>query len=287
MTMLLNDGDHADFPCINDSYKRKFHSGVYKIECWGANGGDSGDFIGGRGAYSSGVIYFIRDIYLYIYPGSKGYIDNQPSFNGGGQGSSHNGKMMPSGGGASDVRLRYNDLKSRIIVAGGGGAAVFMESFYGANGGDAGGLNGYPGTVSGIGSGDCNSPTAGTQTEGGNGAGFGVGGSNVYSGGGHSSTAENCISSASGGSSFISGHEKCKWIERKTEFTDNGLYFTQTTLFDGKTTFQSPSGNQEKGHTGDGFVRITLIERRSPIHPTWQQKRTINHFTYIFIIFTK
>ena len=292
--MRLNDGEFADFPCINESYKKKLHSGVYKIECWGANGGDSGPYKGGRGAYASGLIYILSDVHLYIYPGSQGYLDNKTSFNGGGQGTAHNGVLMPSGGGATDVRLKYNDLESRIIVAAGGGAAVYMRTFYGANGGDAGALEGYPGTVSGIGSADCPQPIAGTQTRTGLGAGFGYGGSGTYSGGGggyyggsHSSSSENCISSASGGSSFISGHENCQYIgSRSNAFTNNGFYFTQTKLYDGKTTFPSPSGQQEKGHTGDGHVKITLIESKPPILPTRKKKQSIKLFTNIFILFS-
>ena len=268
--MFLNVNESLDFPCKNDSYRVKFHAGIYKIECWGASGGDSDIYKGGRGGYVSGTIYFKSNMILYIYPGAQGRTNQLPSFNGGGQGDYHNHILLPSGGGGSDVRIKANDLNSRIIVAGGGGAAIYYPGAYQGDGGDAGGLNGYPGIPSGSNANNSRPPYVGTQTGSGDGGSFGKGGSEVYAGGGggyfgggHSFSVINSISSASGGSSYISGHDGCVWINKITSFSDNELYFTDSIMKDGQQSFLSPSGHNEIGHTGDGFVRITLFERRT------------------------
>ena len=80
-------------------YQFKAQKGLYHIECWGAQGGNSG----GWGGYSSGFIRFKTDINLYLYPGAKG-INKQKNyaFNGGGTG-------QRGGGGASDIRLIAGD----------------------------------------------------------------------------------------------------------------------------------------------------------------------------------
>lgn len=112
-------------------YKLKLKPGKYVIEVWGAQGAsykDTNSNIiekGGRGGYSKGMINLNNDTELFIFLGSTfGY-------NGGGK--SGKGSKCPlggnsgNGGGASDVRTidgEWNSsesLKSRIIVAGGGG----------------------------------------------------------------------------------------------------------------------------------------------------------------------
>ena len=67
-----------------------------------------------RGAYTNGIINLTKGTILYVYVGgSNGY-------NGGGGQSSDR-----PGGGATDIRLiegvDFNSLKSRIMVAAGGG----------------------------------------------------------------------------------------------------------------------------------------------------------------------
>ena len=97
------------------------------METWGAQGSDDHGRPGGKGAYTSGYLYLDEGESIYIYVG------NQPTakgagWNGGGAGYSYYG-----GGGATDVRTvptatatTWNELaslKSRIMVAGGGGGA--------------------------------------------------------------------------------------------------------------------------------------------------------------------
>ena len=108
-------------------------TGNYKIEVWGASGGDnySNKYLtanshGGRGGYSSGTITLQKDDTLYVVVGGRGKYGSGyvvGGFNGGGSGGAGS---SGSGGGATDVRLKSGvtdteSLKSRIIVAGGGG----------------------------------------------------------------------------------------------------------------------------------------------------------------------
>src|SRR5574344_2361843 len=102
--------------------------GYYKIEAWGARGGNGNGFsTGGLGAYANMVIYLNASSLLNVYVGQHGSDNNMTtaSFNGGaaGGGDSYGGaENGGSGGGARDVRLTGTDYASRIIVAGGGGA---------------------------------------------------------------------------------------------------------------------------------------------------------------------
>ena len=112
--------------------------GTYKIECCGAqgvssNGGDlssSLSKIGGKGGYSVGEITLSSSTTAYIYVGGEGLpqgILASGCFNGGGNSAAGATIACGSGGGASDVRIGSNSLYSRVIVAGGGGAAGFQE----------------------------------------------------------------------------------------------------------------------------------------------------------------
>lgn len=107
-------------------------SGTYKIECWGAQGSNSGPHYGGKGAYCSGDINIqtIRTLYIYVGAQSGG-------FGGGGvsKESERNQLFGNDGGGATDIRLNsssnlrdFESFKSRIIIAAGGGGANYRNS---------------------------------------------------------------------------------------------------------------------------------------------------------------
>lgn len=111
------------------------YTGVYTIECWGAEGGGLGGYgeeaekySGGKGGYVKADFYFQEGTELFIYVGEKGKISavGLPSaWNGGGAGR---GGCF-GGGGATDVRWSgeegsqdwSSNLYDRFIVAGGGG----------------------------------------------------------------------------------------------------------------------------------------------------------------------
>lgn len=247
--------------------------GNYKIEAWGAQGGTSSGYpdSGGMGAYVSGNLDIKRDKKLYIYVGS-GRQSSVASYNGmdGVYGS------VGSGGGATDVRItngvwsNFDSLKSRIIVAAGGG------SYF--NGGKAGGLVGYSGNCTRNGSG-------GTQISAGISASnwhaaFGKAGLGCAGGGGYYGGAGGADCGA-GGSSFISGHNGCDAIAENSTSSNiihtgqpnhySGYVFTDTTMVDGAgynwTTVKGeqigmPTHDGKStmtGNEGNGYAKITYL----------------------------
>ena len=135
-------------------------TGKYKIECWGAKGGNDPRNEGalpGKGAYTSGYINITSGKQLFLYVGGVGNSNysqaNYGGWNGGGTSSSNQHLYFPSGGGgATDVRLikhsgsdgwsGTSSLRSRIMVAAGGGGCLAYSSCV-AHGANAGCLQGY------------------------------------------------------------------------------------------------------------------------------------------------
>ena len=146
--------------------------GTYKLECWGAQGGNSNQSNGtygngGKGGYSTGILNVSTNTTIYITVGGQGQngilnTRTAGGFNGGGDGyGTNNFGVGGGGGGASDISLMSpvfshssyfinnirdtNSLLSRIIVAGGGGSAGYDVSNNAANGGAGGGTTGQDG----------------------------------------------------------------------------------------------------------------------------------------------
>ncbi len=287
------------------------YDGSYMIETWGAQGGNDG----GKGAYAAGVIELKKNSSLFIYVGGAGNKNDAGvtqevpgGYNGGGlnHGQSCCNRSFGSGGGATDVRLTgglwddFNSLKSRIMVAAGGGG-TFSDGVATSKGGAGGTLIG--GDVTGDYSDWCRGLGA-TQTLGGkievsNGmycalgsneeytapgsvtGGFGYGGThgvegNNSTGGGsgyYGGSSSGHIASAGGGSSFISGYEGCNAIKetstkeniihtgQSTHYT--GYYFDQAVLKSGYEDMPNPIANGTIiGKTGNGYARITLISQK-------------------------
>ena len=111
----------------------------------------------------------------------------------------------------------------------------------------------------------------GTQTAAGQGGAFGVGGSVSvtnyrYSGGGggggwygggtgHSDTSTSYINYCGGGSGFVNTAANAS--ARPSDYT--GLELDSGTTIAGNSSFESPSGGTETGHSGNGYARITRI----------------------------
>lgn len=261
-------------------------TGIYYIELWGAAGNSVWDGIPGNGAYTSGYIKFTKGETYYVYVGSYEQAEIEVGYNG--------SKNIQSGGGATDIRLTsgnwydFNSLKTRIMVAAGGGGAERVK------GGAGGGLTGYSGT--GIYAPSLTNGTGGTQTSGGlPGTGsdelsnqgekgyFGLGGSGCVScrdrgpGGGGGYYGGGSISYAGGsggGSSFISGYPGCDAIlESSTESNIihtgqpnhySGKIFTNPVMIDGLHTMPNPRGvGNIKGNPENGYARITLVSVNS------------------------
>lgn len=216
-------------------------SGSYKIELWGAQGGDNAvGARGGYGGYTSGIITLDKVDTFYMYIGqqaAKGY--SAGGYNGGNRGGTTNGWGI-GGGGATDLRKvsgAWNaivGLRSRIMVAGGGGGnGGWNGTVNAAIGGYGGGLTAGAGTLlctgcsavpTNAGGGHqtaggvrgtsalsgYNATSAGTFGVGGYGDNsYGGGGGGGFYGGGGGSINNSVVGSGGGGSSFISGHTGC------------------------------------------------------------------------------
>ena len=94
--------------------------GIYQIEAYGAQGGNTSGAAGGKGSYATGRILLSKNQAISLYVGG------QNGYNGGGAGNTY----QAVGGGATDIRLingnwdNLEGLKSRIMVAGGGGGVA-------------------------------------------------------------------------------------------------------------------------------------------------------------------
>jgi len=227
-------------------------SGIYKLETWGAQGGyRSNSGMGGKGGYARGQVYLNRGDILYVYVG--GFGETHQGYNGGGYQSA----TKNYGGGATDIRFVAGDwnsdlgLKSRLIVAGGGGTDGST-----GNAGGVGGLTG--GSTSGCGSGGVGGTlsAAGSHR-----AGFGYGGSGVSGSGGHAGAGgggwyggggANPDSSADddrgggGGSSFT-------WNTQTKAYVPSGYSVSEDYYM---TAVAYSSG----ARSGDGYARITALE---------------------------
>lgn len=250
--------------------------GTYKLECWGAQGGTYSSYIGGYGGYSKGTITLTEATTVYISVGGAGSSSSTAAgFNGGGTGIS-SGR---GGGGATDVRIGQNSLYSRVIVAGGGGGAGVTSANAnpcGCGGGEYGG-DGYYNDTTGsytTGTNRCGgsaSQTAGGKTwstntqatfgQGGNASGYscGGGGGGWYGGGGaYDSDSDSDGRWGGGGSGYVYTSSTAKNYPNGC-LLNSTHYLTNAQTIAGNTSFTSPTGSAETGHTGSGFCRITNL----------------------------
>lgn len=245
---------------------------TYKLECWGAEGGwrnDSSAKREGKGGYACGEINLTKGTALYVYVGQCGNTVaniSSYSFNGGGIGATNN----QAGGGATDFRLTSGNwnstagLKSRIIVAGGGGSVGAISK----SGGAGGGRDGIS-TKEGYGSGG----SGGTQVSPGSYAEFGIGGSGTakdfgyggaggggwYGGGGAvPDTSGDDDKGGGGGSGFVLVEKEFQYVP--SGYTPNSSHFlANTQLINGTKRFPSPEGSNITGKSDHGYARVTLL----------------------------
>uniref|UniRef100_UPI0020414DB4 glycine rich domain-containing protein n=1 Tax=Odoribacter lunatus TaxID=2941335 RepID=UPI0020414DB4 len=233
--------------------------GKYKMECYGAEGGIGYINKGkagtpGRGGYSKGELVLTSSRTFYAYVGGRGgdaakscskYCGGgSPGWNGGAWGgdddTDDNGG---GGGGASDIRLVYGNLYSRIMVAGGGGGAK-GNSTAGSGGGIWGG-----GTYGGGQTGSSTYWGSGANGQNGaNGACGGGGGGGGYYGGSYAAR-----NTGGGGSGFVSGMSGCNAITGDGNLTPTG----QPNHYSG-LIFQNASMSSGV-QSGNGKVRISPL----------------------------
>jgi hypothetical protein len=250
--------------------------GAYKLECWGGQGGTYSSYIGGYGGYSKGTITLAKTTTVYVSVGGAGSSSSTTAgFNGGGTGIS-SGR---GGGGATDVRIGQNSLYSRVIVAGGGGGAGVTSANAnpcGCGGGEYGGDGYYNNTTGSYTtgqnrSGGSASQTAGGKTwststqatfgQGGNASGYscGGGGGGWYGGGGaYDNDSDSDGRWGGGGSGYVYTSSTAKNYPNGC-LLNSTHYLTNAKTIAGDTSFTSPTGSAETGHTGNGFCRITNL----------------------------
>lgn len=254
--------------------------GIYKLECWGAQGGTySETYTGGKGGYSKGVINLEKGDVLYVYvggqpdPNTSSTRDNPAlgGFNGGGTSKTYSYSsattMAQGGGGATDIRLTVGDLYSRIIVAGGGAGSTsrsVSENYYG--GGETSG--GYSATYQAT---QTSAGTNGAFGQGGNATGsanyrYGApgGGGGWYGGGTSTSVSDSSATYCQyvgGGSGYVLTSTSTK----PSGYTPTSKYWmTETQLLAGNQSMPSITGGTKTGNEGNGCVRITLVKRAAP-----------------------
>ena len=255
--------------------------GYYKLEAWGAQGGTtSKGKSGGKGGYSTGVIYLTKDTTLSVYVGGAGGATDG-GWNGGGKDvvgkkTDQQQQQGRSGGGATDFRVSGDTLYHRVLVAGGGGGAVQFSIGYqngqykyaGADGGTGGGLNGGQGVA---GSAGKAGGYGGTQTAGGE-AGYGKaanGNAGAFGNGGDTTGSSNNAPGGGGGGGWFGGGSggRGNAASAASKATSggggSGFVFTGGTPIEGYlvdeqyalTTTSMSNGQQ----TGNGQARVTIV----------------------------
>ena len=258
----LESGDILNCPYTGSSKSIQLPKGIYKLEVWGSKSQKYSDGEPGKGGYSTGELTLEDELTsLYLYVGGYGSSEKSAGFNGG----SATNNYGAGGGGGTDIRISADSLYARVIVAGGGGGNGYSSASPGGHGGGLNGIAGTSGSVAGGG--------GGTQTSGGtcynvSGAGkFGEGGYYSTSGGGagggwyggghgYSSGTD---SAGGGGSGYIYTEEYASNYPSGC-LLNSSYYLNNASTLNGSSTFLSPAGISETGHSDYGYARITIIE---------------------------
>ena len=253
-------------------------SGYYKLETWGAQGGNKGGKYGGYGGYSTGDIVLTTGDILYINVGgnvngeyNSSYCVGSPNgycfggYNGGGSSWYVTNEKWGSGGGATHIALKSgllstlnNDVDKILIVSGGGGGAY--SAFVGGSAGGYIGNNGYfrEGYEQSIGGGQ--SAGGAGQQSGLFGLGCSISNSNNGTGGGAGfyGAGSALASSSGGGSSYIgNSHLTNKYMTCFQCQESNDVSTKTISVNDvSKVTEEPISGNPKKGN---GYARITYL----------------------------
>ena len=263
-------------------------AGRYKLEVWGAQGGDgtfpsSSSAIGGYGGYAFGNYSLTKNVRLFVVAGGKGTSGVMPAngsvgnsvsaggYNGGGDGSNaYDGQYFyGTGGGGGATHISYNNdlLKngssdSVLIAAGGGGGASLSWSqndgykkYAGGSGGGYNGGNGtgWPNYSYGIGGSQSRVTDVayyGLFGLGGTGATGGAGGGSGYYGG----TGSRTWTSAGGGSGYIGS----RLLSSKAMYCYNCSESSETDTRTVNTTCVNSNPTVNCAKSGNGYARITL-----------------------------
>ena len=251
-------------------------TGNYKLEVWGAQGGNSAESnTGGYGGYSVGTVKLKKNDILYITVGGGGNAST-PGYNGGGSKSNNTSNY---GGGATHIATKEGLLSALsdsvnkiLIVAGGGGGTDTWRS--NAYGGHAGGFIGSSGSITtdttrkyakggtqeAGGEGYFTSSykaTAGTFGQGGKatqGWGSGAGGG-FYGGGGGGAGGDFCAGGG-GGSGYIGNSSLTNKSMYCYECAESSEPSTKTI----NTTCVDTDARENCAKRGNGYVKITYLD---------------------------
>ena len=258
------------------------NAGTYKLEVWGAQGGNyNTTYTGGKGGYSYGTLTLNNTTNLYVYVGKQAQTitTNRTvttgGFNGGGNGYNryYSGTYTyaQGGGGATDIRIGQDSLYSRVIVAGGGsGATNRTNGYYGGGTSGGTGLSGYAGSQTSAGT-NGSFGTGGSATTSGSNYKYGsAGGGGGWYGGGASTTYSdntNYDTYSGGGSGYVYTSSTATNYPSGNLLTST-YYLTNAATVGGNTSFTSTSGGTETGHSGDGYAKITGNETSTATYYT-------------------
>lgn len=298
--MGIKTGDILNYAYTGAVQSVILPKGIYKLECWGAQGGyRSNATYGGKGGYSVGIITLNEKTEFFIYVGGSGNTGKtNGGFNGGGKRQSYNG-----GGGATDIRIGQDNLLARVIVAGGGGSdgATNKTGMYG--GGETGGSTtenygsgGFGGTQTGVSSSSWQTTNQSTSTTNKSGAyaGFGFGGNGIYrssgyggAGGGgwyggsgsYPDSSGDDDRGGAGGSGYIYTANTASNYPTGC-LLDSKYYLEDAQTIAGNASMPSTNGSTETGHSGDGYARITVVKVDSIAAPvkvgnSWKQVESV------------
>lgn len=273
----IKTGDILNFDYTGAVQSITLPQGTYKLECWGAQGGYAGSSKhpswdlgrGGYGGYSVGTITLSeKKTSVYIYTGGAGQSSGGGKAeggwpNGGSSWASSTSEGAGGGGGSSDIRIGQDSLYARVIVAGGGGGGGEDSETGGYGGGTTGGSSG---------SGSAGSTTSPSGY-------FGIGGHTSYDGGGGgggwygacpaggsttpaTSASGSDTSGSPGGSGYVYTSSTASQYPSGC-LLNSSYYLSDAQTINGGTSFTSPTGSSETGHSGNGYCRITVIECNS------------------------
>ena len=262
-----SDGSKQEFivPC----------DGTYKLETWGAQGGNvNSNKRGGYGAYSVGNKELTNREKLFIYVGGQGetctLCNLAPGgYNGGGNGFESDfreGTTFSGGGGATHIATISGILadlendKEKIYLVSGGGAGnweypIYNSYYYSIDFGDAGGISskntrGYNSDYN-----RYNTVVGATQTSG---NAFGLGGTHNYQSAGGGGGWYGGVSgqyNATGGSSYIGN----SLLTNKSMYCYNCTSSSEESTKTISTTCTSATPTENCAKQGNGYARITLI----------------------------
>ena len=274
------DIETTRYPYTGNSQTVTLDPGLYRLRCWGAQGGSySNTYQGGAGGYSEGVIRLEESTTLYLYAGGQPSGTSKGGFNGGGTGTFHSfmtntySTSPQGGGGGTDIRIGSTSLYARVIVAGGGAGSVGSGS--GASGSynalttrfggglSSGGYSGYEATQTtgykfGQGqSGDKNNTGYIYAAPGSGGGWYGGKSSTSYS----NNTSYSSYSA--GGSGYVYTEETASNYPSGC-LLNSSYYLSDAKTIAGNMPIPDPNDFSQTtiGRLGNGYIAISKVEER-------------------------